>query len=128
MMRSLLGLLAVALIAVLAYKYYFSQMQSSGTGTATPAQAIDVVGVKNDLLGIAQAERAYQVDHGSYASLDELTTSGALTMKKTGRDGYTYDVQTSDSSFRAVAHCPAATTLGCTSFAVDPSMEVQAAP
>ncbi len=127
-MRSLLGLLAVALIAVLAYKYYFSQMQSSGTGTATPAQAIDVVGVKNDLLGIAQAERAYQVEHGSYASLDELTTSGALTMKKTGRDGYTYDVQTSDSSFRAVAHCPAATTPGCTSFAVDPSMEVQAAP
>jgi hypothetical protein len=128
MMRSLLGLLAVALIAVLAYKYYFSQMQSSGTGTATPAQAIDVGGVKNDLLGIAQAERAYQVEHGSYASLDELTTSGALTMKKTGRDGYTYDVQTSDSSFRAVAHCPAATTPGCTSFAVDPSMEVQAAP
>ncbi len=127
-MRSLLGLLAVALIAVLAYKYYFSQMQSSGTGTATPAQAIDVVGVRNDLLGIAQAERAYQVEHGSYASLDELTTSGALTMKKTGRDGYTYDVQTSDSSFRAVAHCPAATTPGCTSFAVDPSMEVQAAP
>ena len=127
-MRSLLGLLAVALIAVLAYKYYFSQMQSSGTGTATPAQAIDVVGVKNDLLGIAQAERAYQVEHGSYASLDELTSSGALTMKKTGRDGYTYDLETSDSSFRAIAHCPAATTPGCSSFAIDPSMEVQAAP
>ena len=127
-MRSLLGLLAVALIAVFAYKFYFSQMQSAGTGAATPAQAIDIVGVKNDLVGIAQAERAYQAEHGAYASLDELTSSGALTMKKTGRDGYTYDVQTSDSSFRAIAHCPAATSPGCTSFAIDPSMEVQAAP
>jgi hypothetical protein len=127
-MRSLLGILAVALIAVLAYKFYFSQMQSAGTGTATPAQAIDIVGVKNDLVGIAQAERAYQAEHGSYASMDELTSSGALTMKKSGRDGYTYDVQTFDSSFRAIAHCPAATSPGCTSFAIDPSMEVQAAP
>jgi hypothetical protein len=127
-MRSLLGILAVALIAVLAYKFYFSQMQSAGTGTTSPAQAIDIVGVKNDLVGIAQAERAYQAEHGSYASMDELTSSGALTMKKSGRDGYTYDVQTSDSSFRAIAHCPAATSPGCTSFAIDPSMEVQAAP
>lgn len=127
-MRSLLSLLAVALIAVFAYKFYFSQMQSAGTGTATPAQAIDAVGVKNDLVGIAQAERAYQAEHGSYAPLDELTSSGALTMKKTGRDGYTYDLETSDSSFRVIAHCPAATNPGCSSFAIDPSMEVQAAP
>jgi len=92
---------------------------------ATPMQTIDTVGVKNDLIGIAQAERVYQIDHNSYASLDELVSSGALTMRKTGRDGYTYDAQTSDSTFRVIAHCPAATSPGCTSFVIDDTMEIQ---
>ena len=127
-MGRIVGLLVVALIAVLMYKFYFAKLQSSGAGATTPTQTIDVVGVKNDLLGIAQAERAYQAEHGSYASLDELTSSGALTMKKTGRDGYTYDVETSAASFRAVAHCPAATNPGCASWAVDQTMEVQPVP
>ncbi|HUJ30441.1 MAG TPA: hypothetical protein VLY23_04125 [Candidatus Acidoferrum sp.] len=126
-MRSVIGLLVVALIVGVAYKVYFSQMRAAGAG-ATPVQTIDVVGVKNDLLGIAQAERAYQAEHGSYASLDELVSSGALTMKRTSRDGYTYDVETSAGSFRAVAHCPAATSPGCTNFSVDETMEVHVAP
>lgn len=128
-MRSLggfIGLLAVALIGALVYKYYLSQPQAPGE--ATPAQTIDVVGVKNDLVAIAQAERLYQAEHGAYASLDELTTSGAMSMKKPGRDGYTYEVQTSAQNFQAIAHCPAATIPGCTSYAVDQTMEVQPAP
>jgi hypothetical protein len=127
-MKSMIGLLVVALIAGLIYKFYFTRMQSSGMGAATPAQTIDVVGVKNDLIGIAQAERAYQAEHGSYTSLDDLISSGGLTMKKTARDGYTYDVETSASGFRAVAHCPAATSPGCQNYSVDQTMEVQVTP
>jgi len=129
LMRSfgnLLGLLVVALIAMLAYKFYFSQSQSAGTGT--PAQSIDVVGVKSDLLAIAQAERAYQAEHGSYASLSELVSSGTMTMKKSERDGYTYGVETSAASFRVIARCPATTNPGCTNYAVDQNMDVQPAP
>jgi hypothetical protein len=125
---SLVGLLVVALIAVLVYKFYFSQGQSTGMGGATPLQTINVVGVKNDLLAIAQAERAYQAEHGSYVSLDELTSSGALTMTKSGRDGYTYEVESSSSRFRVVARCPAATSPGCTNYAIDQTMEIQTAP
>jgi len=124
-MKSLAGLLVVALLAGLIYKYYFANLQSAGT-TGTPAQTIDVVGVKNDLLGIAQAERAHLALHGSYASLAELTSSGELTMKSSSRNGYTYSVETGDQTFRAVAHCPTATYPGCSNFAVDQSMEVQA--
>lgn len=127
-MRSVVGLLVVAVIAVVAYKVWFSQMRAEGTGASTPMQTMDVVGVKGDLLGIAQAERAYQAEHGSYASLDDLVSSGALTMKRTSRDGYTYDVEASAASFRAVAHCPAATNPGCTNYAVDQNMQVQPAP
>ncbi len=128
-MRSLgglVGLLAVALIAGLVYKYYLSQ--PVGPGTATPVEAIDITGVKNDLVAIAQAERMYQAEHGSYASLDELTTSGAMTMKRSGRSGYTYEAETSDQGFRVIARCPAATAPGCSSYAIDQSMEVRTAP
>ena len=128
-MRSLgglVGLLAIALIAGLVYKYYFSQSQSPGA--ATPAQTIDIVGVKNDLVAIAQAERLYQAEHGSYASLDELSASGAMSMKKSGRDGYTYELETSEQTFRVIARCPAVTTPGCTSYAIDQTMEVQPVP
>jgi hypothetical protein len=125
-MKSLAGLLIVALLAALVYKYYFSSLQSAGTGT--PAQTIDIVGVKNDLIGIAQAERAHQAMQGSYTSLDALISSGELTMKQTGRNGYTYSVETTDQSFRAIAHCPTATFPGCSNYAVDQSMEVQPTP
>jgi hypothetical protein len=125
-MRNLVGLLVVALIVVLAYKYYFSKALPTEGGN--PRQVIDVVGVKNDLLGIAQAERIYQAQHGGYASLDELESSGALNMKKTGRDGYTYDVESSPASFRVIAHCPIATNPGCANYSVDQTMEIQTAP
>lgn len=123
---SILGLLVVALIAAMVYKFYFQKMGAAGT--ATPVQTIDVVGVKNDLLAIAQAERLYQAQHGSYASLDELNSSGAMTVTKTSRDGYTYEVQTSSADFHVIAHCPTATQPGCMNYSVDPSMEVTTAP
>jgi competence protein ComGC len=126
-MRSLAGLvsiLVVALIAGLFYKFYFSQ----STGGGTPAQTINVVGVKSDLIAIAQAERAYQAEHNSYGSLDDLVSSGALSMKKSGRDGYLYDASGSGDNFRATALCPAATNPGCTNYTIDQTMEVQSAP
>jgi hypothetical protein len=125
-MGRVIGLLVVIVIVALSYKLYFSHLRSTGTGS--PVQAINVVGVKNDLIAIAQAERAYQAEHGSYASLDQLTSGGALTMIKSGRDGYTYDVETSTDGFRATAHCPASTSLGCSNWSVDQTMEVQPAP
>jgi hypothetical protein len=120
---SLIGLLVVALIAGLIYKNYIEKVQS--TSGATPVQTINIVGVKNDLLAIAQAERAYQAEHGAYASLGDLTSSGALTMTSSSRDGYTYDVDVSAAGFRAFTHCPVATNPGCQNWSVDQTMEVQ---
>jgi hypothetical protein len=125
-MKSLAGLLVVALISVMAYRLYFSKLQSSETGT--PVQTISVVGVKNDLLAIAQAERAYQAEHGTYGSLEELKSAGAMTILKDGRDGYAYEVESSSAGFRVLAKCAPATNPGCTNWAVDQSMEVQPVP
>jgi hypothetical protein len=124
-MRSMMGLLVVAVLAVLMYKLYFSKLDAAGAGASTPMLTVDVVGVKSDLLGIAQAEGTYQVEHNTYTSLDELISSGALSMKKTSRDGYVYDVQPSDTTFLAIAHCPTTTHPGCTSFAIDQTNQIR---
>lgn len=123
---SLVGLLIVAVIAALIYKYEFSQ--STAPGIATPVQTIDTVGVKNDLLAIAQAERTYGAEHGSFVSLSDLNSSGAMSIAKTGRDGYTYEIQIEPENFHVLAHCPAATTPGCVSYSIDQTMEIQTAP
>lgn len=125
---SFVGLLLVVLIAGFLYRYNISQTVQSTGRAATPTQTIDTIGVQNDLLAIAQAERIYQAQNSSYGSLDDLVSSGAMALKKTGRDGYTYDVETSTDGFRVVAHCPTDTFPGCTNYAVDQTMQVHATP
>lgn len=126
-MRGLVGLLITALIVVLGYWYFVSKTRSSGVPD-TPAQVISTVGVQNDLLSIAQAERIYWTAHGSYASLDELYSSGTLAAKKSGRAGYTYSAETSSGGFTVTARCDTTATPGCSSFAVDQSMQVHSIP
>jgi len=125
-MRSLIGLFLVLLIVFGAYKLFFAQLQS--TGSAAPQRTVDVVGVKNDLIAIAQAERIYQAEHSAYGTLDQLTSSGAMSMAKSGRDGYTYDAEASGNSFRVVAHCPATTNPGCSNYQIDETMDVRTLP
>lgn len=127
-MRSVVSLLLVAAIALVGYKFYLSRAVTGAGANAGPTQTIDVTGVKMDLLSIAQAERVYQTEHSSYASMDDLVSSGALSIKKNGRDGYTYDVETTQDGFRATAHCPVARFPGCSNYSVDQTMDVQAAP
>ena len=84
---SVLGLLIVVAIVWLVMKSQYSQ---GPTGMQPPAETIDVVGVKSDLLSIAQAERVYLASHGSYASIDELQQDGSITFNGTNRRGYNY--------------------------------------
>lgn len=121
-MRSMIGLVVTMLIAFGAYKMYFSQMQSA-SGSGAPAQTISSTGAKNDLIAIAQAERLYQAEHGSYASLDQLASAGSMTMSKSGREGYTYSVDASGNSFRAMARC-SNSSAACTGYSIDETMEI----
>ena len=125
-MRAVLGLAALLIGAAVALYIYKTQLtQSQAAGAGTPAQTINVVGVKNDLISIAQAERAYQAEYNSVASLDDLVSSGGMSMRKAGRDGYTYGVEASGDGFRVTARCAVA---GCTNYVVDQSMEVRSEP
>ena len=100
--RPLIATLLALVIALGIYYLYVKRLQPVGTGSV-PMQAISLTGVQNDLLAIAQAERSYFTQHGSYASLGELTANGTLTMPRSGRGGYTYSIETTASGFTVLA-------------------------
>jgi hypothetical protein len=121
-----IGLLVVALISLMVYKYFLTSGQS--VGATTPVATIDAVGAQNDLIAIGQAERMYQVQNGKYASLDELLSDGSMEMRKPNRKGYTYEVDASDQTFQATATCTSPPLPGCHNYSVGPTMTVQVAP
>jgi Tfp pilus assembly protein PilE len=123
----LIGLLIVVLIFGFAAWYYMTRSTPAGQ-QSTFVQAIDTAGAQAGLLAIAQAERSYFTEHGSYASLDELTSSGALPAARAQRRGYTLSIETSTSGFTATARCESVPGQTCTSFAVDEMMNVHAVP
>jgi hypothetical protein len=124
-MRGVLGLLATVVTMAIGMYIYSLQVKTlapSG-GNGNPEEVATITGVKNDLIGIANAERGYLASQGKYASLDELTSGNYLTMKGE-RPPYVYDVETSPGSFRATA---TRTTKGAPAqLWITESMQIQA--
>ena len=129
-MKGLIGLMITAALGIGIYLYMLKQA-SPGPGMVM-TQNISFVGVKNDLVAIAQAERLYYTQNGSYADLPTLSSSGTMNITRTSRDGYTYSVEPSGGTFTATAtYTPPAvdTPAGVTpphfpTFTIDPTMEV----
>lgn len=129
-MRSLVYLLVVVAVAFGLYYFSIKKMPVTDTGTA-PTQAISLTGVRSDLLQIAQAERGHIALQGSCASLDELISSGSLTMNRDGRDGYTYSIDCSPNSFRVTAQhppAPAGSGIRYPNLTISPEMVITEAP
>lgn len=97
----MISLLATAAIGVGAYMFFLKQA-SPGPGMVV-TQSISVTGVKTDLMAIAQAERTYFVQNGSYTDLSTLASSGTMNITRTSRDGYTYSVEPSETGFTVTA-------------------------
>jgi Tfp pilus assembly protein PilE len=100
-MKGLIGLLVVAAVGMGIYMYSLKQAEPAQGMVVT--QNISIVGVKTDLMSIAQAERMYYAQNGSYADLPTLTSSGTMNLSRTSRDGYTYSAQPSGSTFTITA-------------------------
>jgi len=103
-MRGIVGLLLAALIAMGGYYVYLKRAAPGPGQIAT--QSISTTGVQMDLNAIAQAERLYFAQNGSYASLDQLVSGGAMNLSRAGRDGYTYTIETSPNGFLVTASRP----------------------
>jgi hypothetical protein len=129
MSRSL-GFIGLIIVVAIGAVIYMKQVQSvtppAAEGGGNPTSTIDIAGVKNDLLAIAQAERAHQATAGKYISLDELIASGELTMKRTSRGPWTYSTEVTDTSFKVIATRSGPASAGAPArFYVDESMQVR---
>jgi hypothetical protein len=129
-MKGLIGLLVTAAIGLGIYMYTLKQA-APGAGMVV-TQNISVVGVKNDLIAIAQAERMYYTQNGSYADLPTLTSTGTMNITRSSRDGYTYSAAPSGNTFTVTATYtapPVENSAGVTpphfpTFTIDQTMEV----
>jgi hypothetical protein len=101
---SILGLVIVVAIIWFVVKSQFPQQGT--TGVRPPVETIDVVGVKSDLLALAQAERLYLASHGSYASVEELQREGSLAFSGTNRRGYNYSADVDDGQHFKITATP----------------------
>ena len=132
-MRSIISLVVVAGIALGGYAYYLKNATPMTGHGQVVTQNISTVGVEMDLNAIAQAERQYFAQNGSYASLDQLTSGSTMNVPAGGRDGYSYAVQAASDGFVVTAthpDIPAGVTQGSQAIhyptiSVDQSMEVR---
>jgi Tfp pilus assembly protein PilE len=125
-----LGLLITAAVGLGIYSYTLKQA-SPGPGMVV-TQNISLTGVKTDLVAIAQAERMYYTQNGSYTDLQTLSSDGTMNITRTNRDGYSYSAEPSGNTFTVTATYtapPVSNPTGVTpprfpTFTIDQSMEV----
>ena len=116
------GTIVTMAIAMYIYSLQVKTLTPSG-GSGNPQEFATIAGVKNDLIGIANAERGYLATQGKYASLDELRSGNYISIRGE-RPPYIYDVETTSGSFRATA---TRTTKGAPAqLWITETMEVQA--
>jgi hypothetical protein len=103
-MGRVLGFLGTIITMAIGMYIYSMQVKtlSPGAGNVAPEEVATIAGVKNDLIGIASAERGCLASQGKYVSLEELISGNDITIKGE-RPPYIYGVQTSATGFRVTA-------------------------
>jgi hypothetical protein len=103
-MGRVLGFVGTMVTMAIGMYIYSLQVKTltPGAGNGNTEEVATIAGVKNDLIGIANAERGYLASQGKYASLDELISGNYLTFKSE-RPPYAYDVEATTSTFKATA-------------------------
>ena len=129
-MKAVIGLLSIVVsvgIGLGVYYMYLKQATPAVAGSVA-TQAISTTGVEMDLNAIAQGERMYFAQNGSYGTMDQLTSSGAMSMTRTGRDGYSYTIDASAGGFTVVAkwspQTPEQQVLHYPTFSVDQTYQI----
>ncbi len=119
------GLLAVLAVGMYIYKQQILATSAPGGETANPRGTVDVVGVKNDLIALAQAERRYWASNGKYTSIDELISNGDVSMRQPTRGQFSYTSDFSDSGFTITATYGGEVAGVPKTMSIDQSMEIK---
>jgi hypothetical protein len=126
-MGRIFGFLSIVIVLGAGMYIYSKQAQSSSAlvGANNPKAAINITGVKTDLINIAGAERRYFATEGKYATLDELISTNYVSVAHQ-RPPYSYDIQTGGGGFHVIATRSGDDTSGTPAqLSVDENMEFQ---
>ena len=120
------GFISLIIVVGIGAYIYMRQTQSvTSAGGSNPTATVDLIGVRNDLLAIAQAERSHAAAQGSYVSIEMLRSQGELTMTRDNRGPYNYSAEVSDSAFRIIATYVGPASAGMPqTLSVDQTMQV----
>jgi len=123
-MSRLFGFLSVVIVLAVGLYIYSQQAKSASAigGQSTPTGAVNITGVRSDLISMASAERNYFAQQAKYASLDELISEKYITVERE-RPPYTYDISTTSSGFQVTA--TRSTPGSPAKMWIDESMQVQ---
>ena len=131
-MSRTLGFVGLLIVLGIGTYIYMRQTQAvtpgggEGGSTATPRSTIDLAGVKNDLIALANAERRHFAAEGKYASIDELRSNGDISMQSNNRGPYSYSAETSDTGFRITATYSGPPNTGVPrTMSIDETMQVK---
>jgi hypothetical protein len=120
------GFVTLIIVVAAGAYIYMRQTQSVMTaGTSRPTATVDLMGVRSDLLAIAQAERTHAAMQGSYVTIDALREQGDLAMPRNNRGPYHYSAEVSESGFRIVATWAGAENAGMPkTLSIDQTMQI----
>jgi hypothetical protein len=94
-------------------------------GAANIRTTVDIAGVRNDLLAIANAERSQFALEGKYLPLDALQSKGIINLPASGRGGYKYSVYIGETGFRVIASYSSAAGPAPQTISIDERMEIR---
>jgi len=126
-MSRLFGFLSVIIVMGVGMYIYSKQVQSTSAvaGANSPQAAINITGVRNDLVSIATAERRYYATEARYGSFDDLVSGNNISLRRQ-RPPYSYEIEISSSGFRVVATRTGNNAAGAPAqLSVDENMEFQ---
>jgi hypothetical protein len=119
-----LGFIGLLIAVGIGAFLYTKQAQSVAPGGGSPKTTIDIVGVRNDLMVIANAERRRLASDGKYVSLDDLRSNGDISMPSNTRGAYTYTVEINGTGFLVKAIYSGSDSSAPRSISVDQTMQL----
>ena len=115
---TILGLLLLVAMICFVTRWQLSQ-------APPPDETINEVGIKSDLLRIAEAEKKYMASHGSYASINKLQQDGLIRFSGLRWGGYFYTAEVNDGQhFKITARPTEVSKAAWPTLSIDETMQV----